>query len=63
MGFGVGVNMSDKYTRLKIVEVGENIYLPSQTDVFWLAGAGGITFPIFMVWWFYVDWKEVLYHG
>jgi len=55
VGFGVGVNMSDKYTRLKIVEVGENIYLPSQTDVFWLAGAGGITFPIFMVWWFYVD--------
>lgn len=55
--------MSDKYTRWKITEVGENTYLSSHINLFWLASADGITSPFFMDWQFYVDWKEGLYHG
>lgn len=31
--------------------------------MFWLAFADGVTTPFFMVWWLYVDCKEVLYNG
>lgn len=54
--------MPDKYTCWKIVE-GENIYLPSHINVFWLALADGITSPLFTVWWIYMDWKEFLCYG
>lgn len=34
---------SDEYMFCKIVEVGENVYLPSHINVFWLARADSIT--------------------
>lgn len=60
--FPVSVKTSKKSTCWKIVEVGENIYLPSHTNVFWLARADGIASPFFTVWWFYTD-RKVVYSG
>lgn len=55
--------MSDKYMYRQVVQVGENVYLLSHINVFWLACADGITPAFFMVWWLYLDWKEVLYNA
>lgn len=41
----VAVKTSDKYTCWKTVEAGENVYLPSHINVFWLAIVNGITPP------------------